>query len=299
MSIIPFTVRALAPGIAALLAAATSVFAAAPAEEFPAGIAKLNAEMAATFRHGSFEIEGGTTLAYHIREGSGPALVLIPGSWGDYLVFNHLVEYLDKDFRIVVVELRGHGDSGPAIVGGTMESFADDVLRVIEHLKLDRYYLGGHSIGGMLAVEFAGREPAGLAGAIPIEGWTHHTVQENAFGAVKDYPLSPEHAAERAANRARGLARLSDEERTDFASIWRKWDGNEALATTHVPVLELWGDRGLDPAPSRAVMQIPDRDNIDVVWIADASHALLVEQPEAVAKAINAFIATVEARRTR
>jgi len=269
-----------------------------PAEErdpnLPADFEASLAAMAKDFSHDALVLDDGTKLAYHIREANGPSLVLIPGSWGDYLTFNRLVPHLDNSLRIIIIELRGHGDSGPAITGGTMESFADDVLRVIEHLELKRYYLGGHSIGGMLTVEIAGRAPEGLAGALPMEGWTHHTVQANAFGNIKDYELTPAQAAERAANRARGLAQLTEEEIKDFASIWRNWNGYKALETTPVPVLEFWGDRGQAARPDHAVMQIPKRDNVEIFWIPDASHAHLVEQPEVVAKAVNAFIAKVE-----
>lgn len=274
-----------------------SLGAESPAESALADLAAVNEAMAASFSHESLTLEDGVTLAWHVREGSGPTLVLIPGSWGDYLVFNRLVPHLDPELRLIIVELRGHGDSKPARMEGTMEAFADDVLRVIEHLKLERYYVSGHSIGGMLAVELAGRAPQGLAGSIPIEGWTHHTVQKNAFGHLPDYPLSPVHAAERQANRDRGYARLTEAERKDFGTVWRKWDGTSALKGTPVPMVQIWGDRDMNPVPDRATMQIPARDNIEIAWIPKASHALLVEQPAAVGEAINAFIARVEGAR--
>jgi pimeloyl-ACP methyl ester carboxylesterase len=175
-----------------------------------------------------------------------------------------------------------------------MELFADDVLKVVEHLKLERYYISGHSIGGMLAVEIAGREPKGLVGSIPIEGWTHHTVQKNAFGHLPEFPLTPEHEAERLANRERGVSRLTEAERQDFGAVWRNWDGNGALKKTEVPMLQIWGDRNMSPVPDRATMQIPERANIEIAWIANASHALLVEQAEAVARAINDFVVQTE-----
>ena len=262
-----------------------------PAEKALADLAAANQAMAESFTHDALTLDDGANLAWHIREGSGANLVLIPGSWGDYFVFNRLLPHLDPNLRLIIVELRGHGDSMPAMVNGTMERFADDVMNVIGHLKLERYFVSGHSIGGMLAVEIAGRNPEGLLGAMPIEGWAHHTVQSNAFGRLPDFPLSPEHAAERQANRDRGVARLTEAERQDFGGVWKKWDGNEALKKTNVPVLEIWGDRNMSPVPGRATMQIPERDNIEMVWIANASHALLVEQPEAVAKAMNGFIA--------
>ena len=282
--------------LAALLTA-TAMPGAERDPHLPADFESSHRAMAQTFGHHALTLDDGTRLAYHVREGDGPNLVLIPGSWGDYLTFNRLVPHLDDDLRIIIIELRGHGDSGPAIIGGTMESFADDVLLVIDRLALDRYYLGGHSIGGMLTVEIAGRAPQGLAGALPMEGWTHHTVQKNAFGHITGYELTLGQQAERAANRARGLALLTADERADFAKIWTKWNGYQALESTLVPMLEIWGDRGQSGKPGREVMQIPARDNIEMFWVPNASHAHLVEQPEAVAQAVNRFIRRQEAKR--
>ncbi len=265
-----------------------------PSEKALADLATVNQAMAETFTHDRLTLDDGTRLAWHTRDASGPTLVLIPGSWGDYLVYNRLAAHLDPNLRIIIVELRGHGESTPATLNGTMDLFADDVLKVIDHLAMERYYIGGHSIGGMLAVEIAGRNPKGLVGSIPIEGWTHHTVQKNAFGHLPEFPLSPEHEAERHANRERGLARLTEAERQDFGTVWRTWDGNDALKKTRVPMLQIWGDRNMSPVPDRATMQIPERESIEMAWIPNASHALLVEQPESVASAINAFIQKVE-----
>jgi pimeloyl-ACP methyl ester carboxylesterase len=71
--------------------------------------------------------------------------------------------------------------------------------------------------------------------------------------------------------------------------MWRRWNGHGILAATRVPVLELWGDRGRTP-PSLEQMQIPDRSNISVQWFHNCSHSLLIECPDQLAKAINAFI---------
>lgn len=235
-------------------------------------------------------------LAYYIREGDGPNLVLIPGSWGDYRTFNHLVEHLDRDLNLIIVELRGHNGSQPPSTDCSMELFAEDVLRVIDAIGLKRYYVGGHSIGGMLPIEIAGRRPEQVAGAIAMEGWTHWKVQQEAFGDGPDETITSEQLAERQANRARVYDKLTQEQRDSFSSVWRRWDGYPILETTEVPILEIWGDRG-KPKPSRELLRIPDRPNIELVWIEGASHAMQVQQPDTIATAINSFIRrTQEAR---
>ncbi|MFH1744498.1 MAG: alpha/beta fold hydrolase [bacterium] len=248
------------------------------------------------YRHHNITLPDGGKLAYHVRPGEGPCLVLIPGSWGDYRVYDQTVASLSSALRVVIVELRGHGDSWPPTLDGSIELFAEDVLRVVDTLNLRRFYVGGHSIGGMIAIEAAGRRPEAVAGAISIEGWTHYQVQKDAFGHVTGTTLSATQEEQRMANRARVRDRLTDEQIASFASIWRRWDGYPILATTTVPILELWGDRG-HPCPDRKTMRIPDRVNINLVWFENASHSLLIEKPAAVAGQINAFVQRIESER--
>lgn len=255
-------------------------------------------------RHDHIDLPDGGRLAFHVRPAdwpenrseNGPALVLIPGSWGDRHVYDDVLATLDPDIDVVIVELRGHGDSWPPTLDGSMESFAADVLRVTGTLDLDRFFIGGHSIGGMVAIEVAGRRPESVAGVISIEGWTHHDVPGEAFGGALRNTLSPAQEARRQADRARVLDRLTDEEISSFASIWKRWDGSRILETTAVPVLELWGDRRR-PTPLRATMRIPDRPGIELVWLENASHSLLIERPAEVAALINRFVASIESGR--
>lgn len=247
----------------------------------------------AAFTPGQVDLPEGGRIAYYVRERSGPCLVLIPGSWGDYRVFNHVVPALDPGIRIVIVELRGHGESQPPTLNGSIELFAEDVLHVIDRLGLKRFYVGGHSIGGMIAIEVAGRRPHMVAGAIPIEGWTHHEVARDAFGGRITPTLSPEQDAEREANQNRVRSRMTEEQIKSFGAIWRTWNGQPILQSTDVPFLHIWGDRGM-PAPSRDAMRIPDRPNMTIHWEKGASHSLLIERPREVAEAINRFIAETE-----
>ena len=240
-------------------------------------------------QHATITVADGATIAYHIRPGTGPTLVLIPGSWGDYHAYDGLLLNLPSAYNVVIVEMRGHGDSAPPTLNGSIELFADDVLSVVKHLELKHFYVGGHSIGGMIAIEIAGRAPAGLLGAISMEGWTHYQVQREAFGGNDAPTLSPELAREREALHARVKDRLTPEQREAFGGVWRKWDGSKILETTTLPILEIWGDRG-KARPNLALLRIPDQPNICLVWIANASHSYLFEKPGDVASAIDHFV---------
>ena len=231
----------------------------------------------------------GGKLAYYHWPASGPSLILIPGSWSEYTQFDAIRAELNPDIDLVIVELPGHGRSWPPAQPASIESFAEDVLRVVDDLGWQRWYVGGHSIGGMIAIEMAAQRPHDLAGVIALEGWSHHSVERQAFGGASYDTLSPAQEAARQADRNRTLSRLSQEQIDYFRTIWRRWDGRPILQSTSVRVLELWGDRN-QPSPTLEAMQIPERDNIEVVWAKGSSHTLPLEAPSAVAAAINQFV---------
>ena len=69
--------------------------------------------------------------------------------------------------------------------------------------------------------------------------------------------------------------------------------GPEFLQGTTLPILELYGDRGKKPA-SREQLYLPNRQNITLRWIENASHKLPLEEPDMVAAAIMEFITQIE-----
>ena len=231
----------------------------------------------------------GATLAYQERDGRGPPLVLIPGSFNAAGALKDIIDHLDAALHVVVVDLRGHGGSWPPPANGSIELFAQDVLQVVDQLKLPRCFVGGHSIGGMIAIEIARVRPRILAGVISIEGWTSHNAQRDAFRDDTMSTLSAEQLEQREQLRQEVLHRWTDRQRRDFGAIWRTWDGFDVLKQTDLPILELYGDRGREPA-THEQLHIPRRDNIELRWLAGASHSLPLECPREVARLITDFM---------
>ena len=161
-------------------------------------------------------------------------------------------------------------------------------------LGVERWFIGGHSIGGMMAIEAARQRPTQCAGAISMEGWTHCEVEQEAFGGPAAPTMSAAQERERLANRERVLSRLTEEEQDAFRKIWRRWEhGAATLATTRVPILQLWGDRGKSGAEraSPEQLRIPERPSIELEWIEGSSHGVLLENPDQVATAVTRFLA--------
>ena len=92
---------------------------------------------------------------------SEPPLVLVHGFTGHRDDFVEIVPDLAKKRRVIVPDLRGHGDSAgkPGSQGWSFEQMVEDLLGLFDHLEIDRCDLFGHSMGGMLTLRFALAHP--------------------------------------------------------------------------------------------------------------------------------------------
>ena len=248
-------------------------------------------------------LRDGAFLAYYVRPGLGPTLVLVPETNGDRSQYYEprFMDALDPGFAVVVVELRGQGRSWPPPVPGmaSIEQYASDVMEVVQALHPPRWYVSGHSLGGMISIEIAGRRPPGLCGIISLEGWAHHRVQKLAFPEMKERTGEEKAEARRQRVERYRSQRWTDEER-DFAlgKVWITWErGEKILRETDYPLLSVWGDRGMPQRPGRDKLLLPDKPNIEVAWITGSDHYITdpAYAPGVVAL-LNAFVSRVEKR---
>lgn len=119
----------------------------------------------------------GITLHY-VRGGEGPPLILIHGFPQDWFEYHAIMPQLAKQLTVIAVDLRGVGGSMSTQGGYDAANMAEDIYQLVSTLKLERVYIVGHDIGGMVAYAFVRRYPQIMRGAmildqvIPgIEGW--------------------------------------------------------------------------------------------------------------------------------
>jgi len=256
------------------------------------------------FANRSHVLKDGSVLAYYVRPGaaSRPMLVLVPETNGDRAQFFEptFLAGLSPELPVVIVESRGQGRSWPppAAESANIERYADDVLEVIGVLRPAAWFIGGHSLGGMIALEIGGRKPGGLRGVIALEGWVHSRVQRDAFPETAAKTQAQRTAARQQREERYRSQRWSNDEIHALGRVWTAWtQGEKIMREIEYPVLSVWGDRGLAARPERSRLLLPDKPNITLVWIAGADH-YLTDPPFAavVAASIVRFISTTDSR---
>jgi len=93
-------------------------------------------------------------IAYTVS-GKGRAVVLLHGFLGSSQIWNNITEPLSKQFKVICIELPGHGKSDCYGYIHSMELMAQAVKAVMDTLRLKKYVLIGHSMGGYTGLAFA------------------------------------------------------------------------------------------------------------------------------------------------
>jgi 3-oxoadipate enol-lactonase len=106
------------------------------------------------------QIPNGIDLAYQ-DVGAGPAVFLIHGHPLDHTMWQPQVEFLSPSYRVIVPELRGYGVT-PLPAGKRvtlLDDFAEDILALADHLRIDRFVIVGLSLGGQVLLETLRQAP--------------------------------------------------------------------------------------------------------------------------------------------
>jgi pimeloyl-ACP methyl ester carboxylesterase len=248
-----------------------------------------------------------------------PPVVLLHGITGHARVWDHLAERLAPRHRVVALDQRGHGDSDPAPDDdyrvGTM---ADDVAAFVGSLRLDRFALLGHSMGGRIAIKYAADHAArlerlvivdigpdiNLAGLqrvrdmmanaperIESEEWAVEYIRR--ANPLQDVDMLRErvrHGLRRAPDGeltwkyAKGLRDMMREGRRDTVDLW------EPLPRIPCPTLIVRGAES-DILSAEVAKKMAERlPDGRVVEIAGAGHTVPADRPEEFVRQIRAFL---------
>jgi len=105
----------------------------------------------------------------YVDEGRGPPVVLIHGFTGTIersWINTGVLPDLARDYRVVALDLRGHGHSDKPHDPAAYDEIGADVIRLLDHLKIERAHAVGYSLGGIILARLLVTHPDRLRSAV-------------------------------------------------------------------------------------------------------------------------------------
>lgn len=90
-------------------------------------------------------------LHYEILGNGKIPLVLLHGFMEDSRIWKDLEVFLSKNFKIIKIDLPGHGESR-ILENTNLETFAEKVMKTLQNLNIEKFHILGHSMGGYVGL---------------------------------------------------------------------------------------------------------------------------------------------------
>jgi (E)-2-((N-methylformamido)methylene)succinate hydrolase len=250
----------------------------------------------------------------YFRAGSGPPLIFVHGANDQAGTWARVAPAFTRDYRVVVMDMPGHGDSDPQTGDLGMPDLVDGLEAIMEaEAGAGGATLVGNSLGGFLALGHAVRHPGTVGHVVLVNGAVNRgdspavaitllpKTREEARGAMDALTSArtarlPDFVLDALVRRSVGspLARLLAQPE----GALQPYLFDDRLGQLTVPVTMLWGsdDRLLTVEyAERAAARMPDA-RLEV--LPDCGHVPQRECPEQVLDHLRASLARVEGERT-
>jgi pimeloyl-ACP methyl ester carboxylesterase len=244
--------------------------------------------------------------------GSGPPVVLLHPFPANHDLWKPAAQALVSRYRVILPDLRGHGDSGIGEGPATMQKHAVDIARVLDHEEVTRAAFVGVSIGGYVLFEFWRKHCARIEALVlcntkaQADTFEARTGRLQAAADVMERGTEPFFESmipkllgkttcntrpDLVGGALRMMREMSPE---DVALVQRgmaeRPDSVETLKTINVPTLIVTGDEDILTGAAEAELMRQHISGSQMKIIARAGHYSPWEQPEEVGKLVRRFL---------
>jgi pimeloyl-ACP methyl ester carboxylesterase len=243
----------------------------------------------------------GLEIAYVTAGAGPPTLCLVHGTGGSSEIWTRQLEGLADLGRIVAVDLPGHGRSGGSIPK-RIEEAAAIIAGFLEALGITRVVIGGHSMGGAIAQQFALSCPERLDGLVLIGTGARLRVLPRLLDLLAgngpegvDLLMSLAIGAKAPAELRAALHRSTADNPPGVVigdlQACDAFDVMSRISTVDTPALVICGDEDQLTPPKYSRFLGQRIAGARVVVVAGAGHYVQVEKPRETTAAIREFLA--------
>jgi pimeloyl-ACP methyl ester esterase len=125
-----------------------------------------------------FETPSGVSIHYESK-GEGHPVVFIHGWSMSGRVWRYQADAFASSYRVVTVDLRGHGESSRSVSGYSLKDFASDIAELFENLELQNAVITGWSMGAQIALQSFARLRKRIAALVLVGGTPRFTSSED------------------------------------------------------------------------------------------------------------------------
>jgi pimeloyl-ACP methyl ester carboxylesterase len=264
-------------------------------------------------------LEGKDGIRVHYKDlGSGPAILLVHGTFGDLNDWDGWVKVLSEDYRVVRLDLPAFGLTGPVPSGNySIDRYLALVDSLMDQLGIDQFAIVGNSYGGLVAfryaatrtnritalvvansagIEYGGRRGTTEQDRDPNARFTPRvTTPEMTEAALKMAINDPSKVTPEIVQRKTDYSNVVNRDREGFLGSQMYERGNPERVLGHVrsPALVLWGgdSKGLSPETAHLFANaMVDAASVEVIIYEGGGHLIHIERPEETAKDVKEFM---------
>lgn len=243
---------------------------------------------------------------YYEITGEGPALVLLHGWTGNHKWWKEQVPFFSKNYKVITLDHRGHGESDKPRSGYSMQVFTEDLYRVLNELRIDRAIIAGHSMGGMIAQLFCLSYPEKVGGLVLVDTSSNGmgvisfedvlvSIQTQGFESFTEQFFCPALFAsgisEEIINWTKSeILKTPQHAVEEAAKAMSKYDVTDQLPKIKVPTLIIHGNQDFAIDLKMAKMLHEKISNSRLKVIDGAGHCTMLEKPDEFNKIVLEFL---------
>lgn len=248
-------------------------------------------------------------LVFFQRPGVGTPIILIHGYPLDHTIWKPMLPFLDKDARLIMPDLRGHGKSLTNEDNYSIEQMADDIAGLMDYLRIKKAIVIGHSMGGYVTLAFASKYEKKILGLGLIASRINSDspaqkdarnkiiadIQMKGVEFLAEFMSSKLVADPIFAPDLHELILNMDPVGAIGAlkAMIRRDDSSSLFRKLNIPIMVIAGsDDALIPIESSRLMQVVN-PNCAYLELKKVGHMPMLESPVKTAQAINQFIGKV------